>query len=272
MTLSIAPGLDRHRHLTRDRIDARCFHAECAAHRAHRLTGAHTDVDADTNRTQVRKLAGGVRGQPSNPPCCTNVAHRLFVEGGDLEVQIGQVLAAFVDEHPPVQLVVERAQVRQTQRPDHQAGGGRAARAQRNLVLSAELANLVREQQQVRQAAVADGAHFVVGRARRPRVRGCAAPRLRAPLRQGSLDERGQLLLAQLTRRLQPEQQSRSEGLAGPVGELVRTSGSRNVQRSAISTVALQRAGIWPNARHICFGVFRYACERTASTVSVGRS
>ena len=71
---------------------------------------------------------------------------------------IRQILATLVDEDPPIQVVVQRAQIRQAKRPDNQAGRRGTARGQRNAVLRTELANLVGEQQQLRQSPFADRA------------------------------------------------------------------------------------------------------------------
>jgi hypothetical protein len=54
-----------------------------------------------------------------------------------------------VDEHAPVELVIERTEVRQPERPDHQAGRRGAACRQRNAVLRAELTDVMREEQQI---------------------------------------------------------------------------------------------------------------------------
>src|SRR5262249_6517724 len=132
--------------------------------------------------------------------------------------EVRQVLAALVDEHAPVQAVLQRAQIRQAKRPYHEAGRRRAARRQRNGVLLTELSDLVREQQQVRQAAFTDGVHFGSSAFDHIAARRAAAG-LGETRRQGLLHQLRQLLLAQLARRLQAEEQARPEWLRADLRE-----------------------------------------------------
>ncbi len=116
---------------------------------------------------------------------------------------------------------------------------------------------MVRTSSRARSTTSGEGAPRPVsahrsGRARSTSVASCCSPSSRAGSR--------------------PNSRPGPRGWLGWSDSRLRTSGRRNVHRSAISSVARSAPGSWANARHICFGVFRYACERTASSVSVGRS
>ena len=50
-------GTGQQGHLARHRVHPRRLHAQRGTGRPHRLAGAETDVDADTQRAQARKLA-----------------------------------------------------------------------------------------------------------------------------------------------------------------------------------------------------------------------
>ena len=63
--------------------------------------------------------AGGA--QALGTVACQECADGRLVERRDLEVEIGQVAAALMDEHLAIEVVVEWTQFDQTQAPRHQA-------------------------------------------------------------------------------------------------------------------------------------------------------
>jgi hypothetical protein len=60
------------------------------------------------------KPAGALSGWPIEPVLPHKRRNRELMEGGEVEIQVRQVLAAFVDEQLPVQAVIRGAQVRTT--------------------------------------------------------------------------------------------------------------------------------------------------------------
>jgi hypothetical protein len=77
------------------------------------------------------------------------------VQRRDFQVQIGQVAASLVDEHLAIEVVVQRTQLDQAQAPRHQAGGGRAARRQRDGMLVAKLGQVISGEHELRQPGAA---------------------------------------------------------------------------------------------------------------------
>ena len=83
----------------------------------------------------------------------------------DLQIQIGQVAASFMHEQLWIEVIVERAELglHQSERPCDEAVAGRTAYGERNVMLFAELADVISHQQQLGEPGLADCTHLCCG-------------------------------------------------------------------------------------------------------------